>query len=180
MEEIGNFGGHVVAIERDQGNLSVRMMSWDAFDEGIKPVLTVSVSSYDITETSAPSLEEAKEEEYEIDGVEIDKDKDKLSIWVYDFDEPIIIKGKSIAYEFSGLGPNETQLVLSTSRKAQDEQYKQIVELRKKLDVIEKFIIETETRINIKSTTHPEGTQGYRMYQGQLEVLHRIKHILNT
>jgi gamma-glutamylcyclotransferase (GGCT)/AIG2-like uncharacterized protein YtfP len=180
MEEISNFVGHIVAIERDQSNLSVRMVPLYAFNGDIKPVLTVSVCAYDITDTSAPSLEEVKENEYEIQEVEIEKENDQLSLWIYDYDEPIIIKGKSIAYEFSGLEPNETHLILSNSRKAQDEQYKQIVELRKNFDAIGKFIIETETRIKLKSTGHPEGTVGYRLFHGQLELLNRIKNILNT
>lgn len=178
MEEVSNFVGHIVVIERDESNLSVRMVPLYAFDGDIKPVLTVSVSTYDITDTSAPSLEEVKENEYEVQEVEIEKDK--LSLWIYDYDEPIIIKGKSIAYEFSGLEPNETQLILSNSRRAQDEQYKQIVELRKSLDAIGNFMIKTETRIKLKSVGHPEGTDGYRLYRGQLELLHRIKNILNT
>ena len=178
MEEISNFVGHIVVIERDQSNLSIRMVPLYVFDGDIKPVLTVSVYSYVITDTSAPSLEETKENEYEIQEVEIEKDQ--LSLWIYDFDEPIMIKGESISYEFSGLKPNETQLILSNSRKARDEQYKQIVELRKNLDAIGKFIIETETRIKLKSTGHPEGTEGYRLYNGQLELLNRIKHKLNT
>jgi gamma-glutamylcyclotransferase (GGCT)/AIG2-like uncharacterized protein YtfP len=178
MEEISNFVGHIVVIERDQSNLSVRMVPLSAYDGDIKPVLTVSANTYNITDTSAPSLEEVKENKYEVQELEIKKDK--LSLWIYDYDEPIIIKGKSIAYEFSGLEPNETQLILSNSRRAQDEQYKQIVELRKSLDAIEKFMIKTETRIKLKSASHPEGTDGYRLYRGQLELLHRIKNILNT
>ena len=178
MEEISNFVGHVVVIERSQSKLSVRMVPLYAYDGDLIPVLTVSVSSFEIVNTSAPSLEETKENVYEIQEVEIEKDQ--LSLWIYDFDEPIIIKGKSIAYEFSGLEPNENQLILLYSRKAQGERYKQIVELRKTLDSIGKFIIEAETRIKLKLTGHPEGTDGYILYQGQLELLHRIKNILDT
>jgi Mg2+ and Co2+ transporter CorA len=178
MDEIENFGGCIVALERDQITLSIRMLSWNAFNESIKPVLTISVSSYEITHTSAPSLEETRDKEYEVDGLEIDKGQ--LSIWVYDFDKPIRIKGKSISFEFSELGPNETRLVLSASRKAQEGQYRQIAELRRKLGAIEKFVLEAENRINLKSKGHPEGTEGYKMYKGQLELLRRIKHKLNT
>jgi len=178
MGELSNFCGHVVDLIRTDSSLSIRLLSWNALDEGVKPALTLSLTEYGPSSNNTLTLEIAKDKEYEIDSVELESER--LQLWISGFDRPIEIKSKSIKYQFEDLTEADLRGLLKISRTSNGEKYKQIILLRNKIDTIAKFIDESESRLTIKSQSHPEGTDGYRIYKEQFKLLHRLRVRLNA
>lgn len=176
MEELDNFCGYVRTVDRDDMVMSLRLLSWRAFDEALKPVLCLSVRRYELTPQDLGRLEEAQANGYEIDAIAIENGT--VSIWVYDWDQPIEIGGQSIEYEFQELAGEEARFVISVLRTSQEQQYDQIVRLRRQLEVIEKFVSETERRIARKMEHHDKSGKVYRLYAAQLELFARLKNRL--
>ncbi|MEP4545581.1 MAG: hypothetical protein ABJ000_05320 [Saccharospirillum sp.] len=177
-EKLRNFCGHLVDLLSKDNDLSIRLLSWNAFEEGCTPVLAINLYGYDYSISNQVELEEVKAQEYEIDGVEIEGSE--VQIWVYGFDKPIIITCAEISYGFQELSESDLRSLLKISLASNNDQYKDIVALRNKIKSIEKFVSEQENRINIKCKNHPEGTEGNRLYKEQLKLLNRLRARLNT
>jgi hypothetical protein len=177
-EMLGNFCGHLVDLLSKDRELSLRLLSWSAFEEGCTPVLSIVINGYIFSSSNQVGLDEVKSQEYEIDGVEIKENE--VQIWVYGFDKPLAIECSEVTHEFQGLSESDLRRLLKISQTSNDEQYKDIVALRNKLESIEKFVSEQENRINIKGASHPEGSDGYKLYKEQLKLLNRLRARLNT
>ncbi|MCZ4339910.1 hypothetical protein [Shewanella colwelliana] len=177
-EKLGNFGGHLVDLLSKDNELSLRLLSWNAFEEGYTPVLSIIINGYNLSSSNQVELDEVKSQEYEVDGVEIEENE--VQIWVYGFDKPLTIQCSDVTYEFQGLSESDLRRLLKISQTSNNEQYKDIVALRNKIDSIEKFVSEQESRINIKCANHPEGSEGHKLYKEQLKLLNRLRSRLNT
>lgn len=173
MGELSNFCGHVVDLIKTDNSLSLRLLSWSALDEGGKPVLIISLAEPMVSLNSPLTFDAAKDNEYKIDSVEIKRGK--LQVWFHSFDRPIEVESNNIEYRFEDLSETDLRGLLKISRTGNDEKSKQVRSLRNKIDSLAKFIDESENRLSIKSQSHPEGTEGYKIYKEQFKLIHRLR-----
>ncbi len=177
MKKIEEFAGYLTSIKREDSEILLRLTPWDVSNDG-SPVLLVQSKSSRVTHPDGLTLESIFENEYEID--ELEFNESKLSIWVYDFESPVEISGGNISFEFVPYNHEEYKNIILNKDKHLEQYYKEYVGLRNKIHEIESFIQQQEQRILSKSATHPEGTEGYKLYKEQLKLLSKLKNRLNT
>ena len=177
MKKIEEFAGYLTSLKRDGSVILLRLAPWDVRNDD-SPVLLVQSKSSRVTHPNGLTLESIFENEYEIDELELNENK--LSIWVYDFDSPVEIYGENIIFDFVPYNHEEYKNIILNKDKHLEQYYKENVGLRKKLHEVASFIQQQEQRILFKSATHPEGTEGCKLYKGQLKILSKLKNRLNT
>lgn len=177
MKKIEEFAGYLASLKQNGSELLLRLSPWNGLDDEA-PVLLVRSESCSVTNLDGLTLESILKNAYEIDELELQENK--LSIWVYDFETPVEVVGDNISFEFVPYSHEEYKKILVNKEKNYEQYYKENVELRKKINEIESFINQQEQRVLSKSATHPEGTEGYKIYKGQLKLLNKLKNKLNT
>jgi hypothetical protein len=176
-ETLGNFGGYLDHISTDGQELTLRFISWNAYDEDILPVLLLRLSDYSIGENEY-TFEEVKENNLEVDGIEIDQSK--VTVWVYGYDNAATLTCSSHEYEFQNLNEKDLRRFLAISREDGARRYKESMELKAKIDSLLKFMIEQENRISLKKSHHANGTKGNKLYAEQLKLLKRLTNRLEN
>ncbi len=177
MKQIEDFSGFITSLERTEDSLSMRLMPWDVNNDKT-PVIVVSSDDYFISCSEGLTLESIKKNEYEIDEVELLKNK--LSIWVYDFEFPVIVESSNLNFQFEPYNNSEYEIIIESKDKLNNEYYTELKMLRLKVNSVELFIEQQEQRIMTKSATHPEGSEGYRLYKELLNLLSKLNKKLNT
>jgi len=177
MKKIEEFAGHLTSLKQNGRELFLRLSPWDVREDD-SPVLLVRSESCTVTHSDGLTLESIFKNEYEID--ELEFEENRLSIWAYDFESPVEVVGDNIIYEFVPYSHEEYRNILLNKDQHFEQYYKENVELRNKIHEIESFIHHQEQRVLLKSVTHPEGTEGYKIYKGQIKLLNKLKSRLNT
>ena len=177
MKKIEEFAGYLTSLKQNGSELLLRLSPWDVRDDEA-PVLLVKSESCSVIHSDGLTLNSILKNEYEIDELELEENK--LSIWVYDFESPVEVVGDNISFEFVPYNHEEYKNILVNKDKHFEQYYKENIELRNKINEVESFIHQQGQRILSKSATHPEGTEGYKLYKEQLKLLNKLKNRLNT
>lgn len=176
MKKIEEFAGYLTSLKQNGSELLLRLSPWDVRDDEA-PVLLVKSESCHVIHSDGLTLESILENEYEVDELELQENK--LSIWVYDFESPVEIVGDDISFQFVPYNHEEYKKILINKDKHFELYCKENIELRNKINEVESFICQHEKIILSKSATHPEGTEGHKIYKGQLKLLNKLKNKLN-
>ncbi len=178
MGKLDNLRGQIVDSLAMEDKLSLRLLSWEAFDQAESPVLIVTMEKHTISATMKLFLDETKDNEFEVESLKIDSNA--LSINVKNYDQPIHIESKAIDYQFECLTETDLRQMLGRSRNFRNEQYQKILSLRNNVENIATFVDESISRVSIKPQSHPEGTQGYKVYKEQLKLLQKFRSRIET
>lgn len=177
MKKIEEFSGYLTSLKQNGSELLLRLSPWNVREDD-SPVLLVKSESCSVIHSDGLTLESIFKNEYEI--VQLEFEENKLSIWVCDFESPVEVVGDNISFEFVPYSHEEYRNILLNKDLHFEQYYKENVELRNKIHGIESFIHQQEQRLLSKSVTHPEGTEGYKLYKEQIKLLNKLKSRLNT
>lgn len=176
MKKVEDFAGYLSSFQTDKNALSMRLTPWcDQYEE--TPVMIVKSENCMISSTDGLTLEFIHSNECEID--EIEFKGNKLSIWIYDYESPIVIEGEIIVTNYVSYNHEEYKNFMCSKDTQIEQGHKETLMLRKRLNTIESFVRQQEQRIIVKSVNHLKGTSGYKLYKDQLKLLSKLKNKLN-
>lgn len=90
-----------------------------------------------------------------------------------------MIEGEELLANYVSYNHEEYKNFMRSKDKQIEQDHKETMVLRKRLNAIESFVSQQEQRIIVKSANHLKGTSGYKLYKDQLKFLGKLKNKLN-